>query len=137
VRSILAARVPGVPRRRLSLLARSVLRGEGKNLDLRIIYAGDELVRRLNLRYRRLARTTDVLSFSVPGIPGVVSEAGEIYLSVPQARRQARRYSHALASELERLVVHGALHLAGFDHKRPAEARLMRAKERRYLKERS
>lgn len=115
------------------MLARRVLSGEGKSLDVRIIYAGDDLVRRLNARYRQFDRTTDVLSFNVPGVDGVVPEAGEIYLSVPQARRQARRYRHPLVAELERLVVHGVLHLVGHDHKKRTEAQRMRARERHYL----
>lgn len=124
---------PRLPRRRLSLLARSVVAGEGGRLDVKIIYAGDDLVRQLNRRYRRLDRTTDVLSFNVPGVQGVVPEAGEIYLSVPQALRQARRYRQTLEAELERLVVHGMLHLLGHDHKKPLEARRMRAREKHYL----
>lgn len=133
VRSLLSIRGFRLPRRRLSFLARAVLRGEGKDLDVRIIYADDELLRDLNDRFRHLPRTTDVLSFNVPGIRGVVPEGGELYVSVPQAARQARRFGHSLAAELERLVVHGALHLAGFDHKRPDEARAMRAREALYL----
>lgn len=124
---------PRLPRRRLSLLARRVMEGERRALDVRIIFAGDELVRQLNARYRKFDRTTDVLSFNVPGVPGVVPEAGEIYLSVPQARRQARRYRHPLVAELERLVVHGVLHLLGHDHKKRVEAERMRARERHYL----
>lgn len=133
VRSYMASTVKTLKRRRLSLLARRVLQGEGRRLDVRIIFAGDDLVRRLNRQYRRLDRTTDVLSFNVPGVQGVVPEAGEIYLSVPQARRQARRYRHSLHLELERLVVHGVLHLVGHDHKKVHEARRMRAREQHYL----
>jgi len=97
------------------------------------VYAPDAMVRDLNSRYRRLERTTDVLSFNVPGVSGLVPEGGEIYISLPQAQRQARRYRHSLTAELERLVVHGTLHLIGFDHKRAGDARRMRSRERRYL----
>ncbi len=124
---------PAVQGRRLSLLARRVLAGEGGALDVKIIFADDELVRHLNRRYRRLDRTTDVLSFNVPGVSGVVPDGGEIYLSVPQAKRQAQRYRHSLHLELARLVVHGVLHLVGHDHKKLNEARRMRARERHYL----
>jgi len=133
VRSFVAFRGRRLPRRRLSCLARRVLAGEGRRLDVRIVYAPDAMVRDLNSRYRRLERTTDVLSFNVPGVSGLVPEGGEIYISLPQAQRQARRYRHSLTAELERLVVHGTLHLIGFDHKRAGDARRMRSRERRYL----
>lgn len=122
-----------IPRRKLALLARRVLRGEKGAMDVAVILAGDETLRRLNRDYRGLDRTTDVLSFNIPGIPPDQPETGELYISVPQARRQARRYRHSLAAELERLVVHGTLHLLGYDHKQPAEARKMRARENTYL----
>lgn len=124
---------PEVPRRRLALLARRVLRGEEGELDVAIILADDETLRNLNHEYRKLDRTTDVLSFNIPPAPPEVGESGEVYISLPQARRQARRLGHSLTSELERLTIHGVLHLLGHDHKKPGEAKRMRALERRYL----
>jgi probable rRNA maturation factor len=133
VRSWVAVAAPRLPRRRLSFLAKRVLAGEGRRLEVCIVYTGDAQVRDLNARYRRLDRTTDVLSFNVPGVRGLVPDAGEIYLSLPQARRQARRYRHSLTAELERLVVHGVLHLLGYDHKQAHDARRMKLRERHYL----
>lgn len=134
VRSIVTGSNTELPRRSLTLLARRVLAEEGSQLNLQIIFAGDVLLRDLNHRYRSKDRTTDVLSFHVPGVAGLEPEGGEIYISLPQARRQARRYRHSLGSELERLVVHGTLHLLGFDHRRAPEARRMRSRERHYLR---
>lgn len=133
VRSVVTGSDRGVPRKRLALLARRVVAGENANLDIQIIYAGDVLLRELNRRYRRKDRTTDVLSFNIPGVSGLSAESGEIYISLPQARRQARAVRQALSCELERLVVHGTLHLLGFDHHRKAEAAKMRQREHRYL----
>jgi len=133
VRSVVTGSHRGVPRRRLALLARRVVVGENANLDVQIIFAGDLLLRDLNRRYRRKNRTTDVLSFNIPGVTGLRAESGEIYISLPQARRQARSVRQPLACELERLVVHGTLHLLGFDHHRKAEAERMRQREHRYL----
>lgn len=124
---------PEVPRRRLALLARRVLRGEEGELDVAIILADDETLRNLNHKYRKLDRTTDVLSFNIPPVPPEIGESGEVYISLPQARRQARRLGHSLTSELERLTIHGVLHLLGHDHKKPGEAKRMQALERRYL----
>jgi len=124
---------PDVPRRRLALLARRVMKGERSPLDVTIVFSDDATLRRLNRQYRRLDRTTDVLSFNIPGLPALTHAAGELYISVPQARRQARRYRQSLAAELERLVVHGVLHLLGHDHKKPREATRMRRAEARYI----
>lgn len=135
VSTTLLEAAPEVPRRRLALLARRVLRGEKGDMDVSIILADDHTLRQLNDQYRGLDRTTDVLSFNIPATPPDLDEAGEVYISLPQARRQARRLRHTLAAELARLTVHGVLHLLGHDHKKPGEARRMRALEYRYMKE--
>ncbi len=76
-------------------------------------------MRSLNRRYRGKDRTTDVLSFSLregtfPRIqPNVL---GDIVISVPAAARQAAEAGHPLIREIERLLVHGLLHLLGYDH---------------------
>lgn len=124
---------PDIPRRRLALLARRILKAEKSPLDVTIVFAGDATLRRLNRQYRRIDRTTDVLSFNIPAVPRITGPGGELYISVAQARRQARRYRQTLAAELERLVVHGVLHLLGHDHKKPGEATRMRAAESRYM----
>lgn len=101
--------------------------------ELSILFTGDRAMRYLNRRYRDIDRATDVLSFSqregqFPGLrPDIL---GDIVISVPTAARQARECNHSLGREIERLLVHGLLHLLGYDHERgPAEARRMRRKE--------
>jgi probable rRNA maturation factor len=90
-------------------------------------------MRSLNRRYRGIDRTTDVLSFSQREgqFADIRSDIlGDIVISVPAAVRQARELNHSLGHEIERLLVHGLLHLLGYDHERsPAEARKMRRKE--------
>jgi len=101
--------------------------------ELSILFTGDRAMRSLNLRYRGIDRTTDVLSF--PQREGQFSDLrpdilGDIVISLPTAVRQARERNHSLGSEIERLLVHGLLHLLGYDHERgPADARRMRRKE--------
>ncbi len=101
--------------------------------ELSILFTGDRAMRSLNRRYRGIDRTTDVLSFSHR--EGQFAEIrrdilGDIVISVPTAARQARERNHSLGREIERLLVHGLLHLLGFDHERgPAEACRMRRKE--------
>ena len=133
VETVVTGDASDIPRRRLALLARRVLRGEKGDLHLTLVFAGDRLLRALNRRFRHIDRTTDVLSFALPALPPAIPAAGEIYVSVEQARRQAKRYRHSLAAELERLVVHGVLHLLGYDHKRKAEAARMRIREAHYV----
>lgn len=95
-------------------------------------------MRSLNRRYRGKDRTTDVLSFALregmfPHIQPTV--LGDIVISVPAASRQATEAGHPLSREIERLLVHGLLHLLGYNHERgPHEARRMQRKELQLLK---
>lgn len=124
-----ASPLPVARKSQLQALCRKVLQGEGSPGPVNLILAGDNLVRELNRTYRKLDKVTDVLSF-------VYEEAdllGEIYIAVPQAKAQAPRWGNDFHQEMRRLVVHGALHLTGHDHKKPAERRLMRRMEEQYL----
>lgn len=94
-------------------------------------------MRTLNRRYRRKDRTTDVLSFAAregggPQVPG--EPLGDIVISVPTAERQARKDGETLRRSLDRLLIHGLLHLLGYDHERGRrDARRMEARERALL----
>ena len=121
--------------------------------EVSLLVTGDETVRTLNAEYRGLDETTDVLSFSAghPGHwegdgdgpeqggeefvlpPGAPLPLGEIIVSWPQARRQADEHGVTPMRELAHLVVHGALHLVGYDHLEPDEAALMQAREQEAL----
>ena len=94
---------------------------EGAEMSLTI--GGDELMRELNLKYRSVPDTTDVLSFpfcegeDFISPPDGVIYLGEVIISYPQAKKQARgEYGHSLKRELSLLIVHGVLHLLGYDH---------------------
>ena len=92
---------------------------------------GDTKMRRLNRTYRNQDRTTDVLAFAYrEARSGVSPLLGDVVISVPTARRQARAFSHSLDEEILRLLIHGVLHLAGYDHERSKQqARRMHRKE--------
>jgi probable rRNA maturation factor len=78
----------------------------------------DQIIARMNETFRRKRGPTDVLSFSANGArptPGV-EYVGDIAISPETARRNARRYSRSLAGELKVLLLHGMIHLAGYDH---------------------
>jgi probable rRNA maturation factor len=123
-------------------VARASLRHLGEQgCELSIALVGDEEMRRLNRGWRGKDRTTDVLSFSLregdgepPAAAGLARALGDVVLAVPTAERQARQRGHALERELAELLVHGVLHLLGYDHERsPAEARRMYGKQREVL----
>jgi probable rRNA maturation factor len=85
--------------------------------SLTVRLAGPAEMRRLNRRYRRQDRATDVLSFSLgERLPGGGLYAGDVLICLPVARRQARENGQSLERELLLLMIHGLLHLRGFDH---------------------
>ena len=106
-----------------------VARGEKLRGKVNIIFCPDQRVRSLNRQYRGLDRVTDVLSFAweEPGF------AGEIFIANPQAKRQSRRFNNNHFRELRRLIVHGLLHLCGYDHVTAKDREIMRKKEDFYL----
>jgi len=80
-----------------------------------VLVAGSAELRRLNRRFRGKDEPTDVLSF-LPGPGFVDGMAGDIAISADIAKRNARRLGHSPAQEIRILVLHGVLHLAGYDH---------------------
>lgn len=108
--------------------------GEAES-EVSIEFVGDTRMRRLNREYRKKDRTTDVLAFASREAGGPPSPLlGDVVVSVPTARRQASSLGHSLNEELVRLLIHGVLHLVGYDHERSeAEARKMKQKEGRLL----
>jgi probable rRNA maturation factor len=103
--------------------------------ELSVLMIGDRAMRTLNRRYRGKDRTTDVLSFPLREgkFPHIQHRLlGDIVISVPAAVRQARAAGETLHDEIDRLLVHGLLHLLGYDHERGGRAaRRMEARERR------
>jgi probable rRNA maturation factor len=122
--------------RRCAAAARAALARAGQHLpgpaELSIVLADDALLRRLNRKWRGLDKPTNVLAFPAlagtagPGAPRLL---GDVVLGFETVAREARRQEKALADHLAHLVVHGVLHLLGFDHARAAAARRMEAVE--------
>ena len=116
----------------LARFGRRVLAVAGRRgWEVSVLLVDDPTIRGLNRRWRRLDRATDVLSF--PFGPGPDRILGDVVISVPRAAEQARRFRVPLARELKRLLVHGILHLMGYDHRTVAQRREMRALEERLL----
>ena len=106
-----------------------------EHLEISVLFVNDAGMRRLNNLYRGIDRTTDVLSFPlISAKPALHSRhllLGDIVISLPQAKRQAEEYGTTFNRELSRLLVHGLLHLLGYDHEkssyRAAKMRLLEA----------
>lgn len=82
-----------------------------------VLLATDAKVRRLNRDFRGIDRPTDVLSFPAPASPAAAERmAGDLAISVPAAQRQAAEHGHSTLTEIKILILHGLLHLAGYDH---------------------
>jgi probable rRNA maturation factor len=125
-------------RRKVVARLRAALRRLGRaRSSATLVFTGDDEIRALNREFRGLDRATDVLSFHMQELAGEADPAGDgvflgdIVMSVEAASRRSGRA--LLDHELERLAVHGLCHLFGHDHHRPAQARRMRALERRLL----
>ena len=127
--------------RALAGLARKVLAAEEVEEPnaLSIVVTDDPTLRTLNRWYRGEDTPTDVLSFSLVANDGFLvppehlREIGEIVISYPTAARQARSAGHSTRDELAHLLVHGVLHLVGYDHEQPRETKAMRAREEALL----
>ena len=89
--------------------------------EVTVLLTTDETIRDLNRRFRGKDEATDVLSFpSTNPAAGPEKIAGDVAISVETARKQATEHGHALGVELRVLILHGLLHLAGYDHETDA-----------------
>jgi probable rRNA maturation factor len=120
---------------RMKRHARRILHEMGfVDAELSLAFVDDADMRLLNATYRRINKPTDVLAFAMT--EGRFSEVnpyllGDVVISAETAAFRARREGRPVDDELNALLVHGVLHLLGYDHERsPADARVMRAKER-------
>lgn len=126
----------------------------GINLSASLSLVDDEQIRAINASWRGLDQATDVLSFPSldvrpdaifsarhPDLMDVFSaedaryDIGDVMISIPRAREQAKEYGHSFHRELSYLLVHGLLHLLGYDHQTPKDQSAMREKEEEILME--
>ena len=126
-------------------IAQIVLKAQGVTppYEVSLVFTDSETVQRLNRDYRGVDEATDVLafgmlpqkegdsSFALP--PDGVTRLGEVIISYPQAVEQAREEGHSVDQELALLIIHGILHLLGYDHEKPEEEAKMRAREKELL----
>jgi probable rRNA maturation factor len=108
-----------------------------ENVDVSIVISDDDLLHELNLNYRHIDAPTDVLSFASNEIDPdtAIRYLGDVVISLPRAQEQASAEGHPLAEELQLLVVHGMLHLFGFDHEETRDKKKMWAIQDEILKQ--
>lgn len=133
----------------LKKVAKIVLKGENKNIRLRrktlflaaarnerlkkakdvsVVLAGEKEIRNLNKKYRKKDKVTDVLSFDY-------GDSGEVVICLKEIKKNAEKFNNPFKKEIIRVLIHGILHLCGYDHeKSKKEAELMERKENSYFK---
>jgi probable rRNA maturation factor len=123
----------------LTAAAHAVLGAEGRDTGaLTIVVTGEETLRGLNRTYLGIDAPTDVLSFGgespdFVGPPDSEVYWGDVLIAYPQAQAQAAAADHSIQAELALLVVHGVLHLLGYDHVRPEDKVVMWERQARVL----
>lgn len=118
--------------RKLLQKAEKVLNIRGV-LYIELTFVSEVAIKNLNKLYRHKNYATDVISLSYFGKKMDDPFVGEIFICVPFARKQAKKLNHELKQELEFLFVHGLLHVFGYDHKTPAQSKLMRKMEEKIM----
>ena len=124
----------------VSALARKILLALGcLKAELSLLLVNDAQIRRLNQRYRRINRPTDVLAFPMlegDGPPIRSQLLGDVVISLETAKKWAKIEGHSLEREVALLLIHGILHLLGYHHEGSREAaRLMERKTQAVLEE--
>ncbi|MFC1517332.1 rRNA maturation RNase YbeY [Candidatus Margulisiibacteriota bacterium] len=111
-------------------VVKKALKAKRKTLGVvSITFVDDKYIQDLNKKYNFKDKPTDVLSFSL----GETRLLGDVFISVPFAHKNAKRFQHSLLAELKRLAVHGTLHLLGYKHKTIKEKDKMEKFEQKIL----
>jgi len=132
----------------LQRIALRTLEAEGiaSPAEMGLVITDSKTIQKLNRTYRGEDQPTDVLAFHMTpdtsqeselrfvGPPDGVHHLGEVVISYPQAVRQAQEQGHGVTQELALLIIHGILHLLGYDHELPEEEQQMKARENEILK---
>ncbi len=116
------------------MLERVVGRLDLKSAELSVVIVDDETMTELNHRFKQRRNTTDVLAFDMADEPAEAGRLrsnveGEVYVCLPEARRQAGRRGHPVGHELLLYMTHGLLHLVGYDDADPEQFQRMHEQE--------
>jgi len=110
----------------------SIVSNENKVLgNLNFIFCSDKYLHDLNIKYLNHDTLTDIITFNSSEIPDEIS--GDIFISIERVSENYKIFNNSFSSELNRVIVHGVLHLIGYQDKTTKEARIIRQKEDYYL----
>ncbi|MFA4937022.1 MAG: rRNA maturation RNase YbeY [Patescibacteria group bacterium] len=114
-----------------SLVKRVFLLTKVVDAEISLVFVKPQLIRRLNFKYRHQNKVTDVLAFIYQNAQKKIN--GEILICLNQAKLQAIKNCQTLIKEISMLAVHGALHLAGYDHQTNKQQKIMKSLENKIL----
>ena len=126
-----------VDKKTFSTVAKKVLKGENKERKtLSLAFVGKDEIRKLNKKFRKKDKPTDVLSFELKELPAQEKNGylGEVIICPEVVKENAKKYKVTIKEEMLKVFVHGILHLLGYDHERSKkEAEIMEKKQEKYL----
>lgn len=115
--------------KKLSNWIKKIAKKEGNKISsLSFIFCSDSFVHNMNKKFLNHNELTDILTFDLSEVPGT-ELFGEIYISIDRVKENAMKFNVTFNQELKRVIIHGVLHLIGYDDKSPAKAQKMREKE--------
>ncbi len=104
-----------------------VVQQEGRKIDsIVFIFCSDDFLSQLNLKYLKHKTLTDIITFDY-GSREII--AGEIYISIDRVKENTQKFNESFDRELSRVMIHGVLHLMGYQDKTPRQKSMMRKKE--------
>lgn len=111
---------------------KKTVKSEGKSLiSLNYIFCTDEYLREMNIQFLNHKTYTDIITFNYNSSETEIE--GEIYISIDRVRENAQTYNTDFPTELNRVIIHGVLHLLGYNDKNKSQKKAMREKEDSYL----
>lgn len=119
-------------------LIKYAMKYEGlEDLEFNVILVDNGRIKELNKKYRNIDKETDVISFAFEDYKCVIYDKirvlGDIYISLDKAKEQANEYGHSLLRELSFLMIHGFLHLLGYNHINDEDEKIMFEKQKEIL----
>ena len=109
------------------------LRKEGIKIEaLQYVFCSDEHLLNINKQFLNHDYYTDIISFDLSDRKGIL--IGDIYISIDRVKDNAKTHGNSMMHELLRVIFHGALHFCGYKDKKPADAKLMRSMEDKWLR---
>lgn len=118
--------------RKTSNWVKRVITKEGKNLkSLNVIFCSDRYLSQINERFLNHKTLTDIITFDYSEVDSLIE--GDVFISIPRVRENAKKFKQDPDSELHRVIIHGVLHLIGYSDKTVSQKSKMREKEDAYL----